>query len=569
MDKKIKIVIGIVFFIILILNFLSIINKNNTIDETIWIPQGYVILKKGLFFSDLSPPLMKILSNIPLLFLNLKLPQNYYNLYINNKWMEFGVNFLYHPDNNADVIIFLGRLLPTLLTLLLAFFVFKWAKELYGLKAGLFALIIYAFSPNIIANSRLAKMDFGIACFMFIFMYFLWRYIKEKNVKNLLFTAIFFGLAQITKLTGVFLIPILVFLLYLSFFKEWKRGNAISKKFFKMNYAIVFILIIGIIMINISYMFQGSFTPLGKSLRDDESQYFDKNIFNSNTLSAKVPLIQKVSFFYLENIPLLLPYPYLKTFVGSIKFSRSPAASGGFMNGKLYPEGRNFFYYPQNFLIRTPVPFLILLALSLIFFKKLNNQNNLFLLIVPLFVLIYFSIGRSWSGIRYLMPIYPFLFVFVSKITKIKKLTPIIIGLMILFIISSLSVFPHYATYFNWAVGGPSQGYRYFTDGSFDMGQDLKLLGDYTNENNIPNIKLAYFGEANPNYYNIPHTYLVYHANLEDKDIENCTEQTGIIAISITYLQPTHLLNNPECFSWLRRYEPKEKIGNTIFIYDV
>ena len=566
MKAKTKFIM-ILFLIILALNIFSIINKAIAIDEMAYISNGYLFLKKGLFFIDNAPPLIKVLSGIPLLFLNLELPPNYYDLYANNKFIEFGANFLYTANNNPNLITFLGRILPILLTFLLAFFVFKWAKELYGLKAGLFALILYTFSPNILAGSRLAKTDFGITCFMFISIYFLWRYMKEENVKNLVFTAIFFGLAQITKLTGVFLIPIFIFLLYFSFFKGYLKGKATFKKFLRINYVIVFILIIGIIMINIAFVFQGSFTPLGKSLRDDESKYFDKNIFNSNVLSMKIPLIQKASYFYLEKVPVLLPYPYLKTFVGATKFSYSPAAIGGFMNGKLYPKGGNFFYYAQNFLIRTPLPLLMLLILSLIFFKETKSKNELYLLIVPLFVLIYFSMGRSWSGIRYLMPIYPFLFVFVSKIIKIKKLAFVIIGLMILFIISSLSVFPHYSTYFNWAVGGPSQGYRYFSDGSFDMGQDLKLLGDYIEENDISNVKLAYFGEADPNYYNIPHTYLVYHANLEGKDIENCTEQTGIIAISITYLQPTQMLNNSECFSWLREYEPKEKIGNTIFVY--
>jgi hypothetical protein len=66
---------------------------------------------------------------------------------------------------------------------------------------------------------------------------------------------------------------------------------------------------------------------------------------------------------------------------------------------------------------------------------------------------------------------------------------------------ANLWIHPHYLAYFNEFIGGPSRGHLYLTDSNIDWGQDLKRLAKYAKEHPTENIKLAYFGSADPTKY--------------------------------------------------------------------
>jgi hypothetical protein len=54
--------------------------------------------------------------------------------------------------NDADRLLFRGRMSIMLLGLVLAVMVFLWARELYGVAGGVLALAFFCFDPNFIAN---------------------------------------------------------------------------------------------------------------------------------------------------------------------------------------------------------------------------------------------------------------------------------------------------------------------------------------------------------------------------------------------------------------------------------
>jgi len=109
-----------------------------------------------------------------------------------NIWRS-GANFL--MTNDADRLLLWGRLPTLLLALLLAYFVYRWAKELYGKNAGLMALLLYAFCPTIIAHSSLASYDIGLRCFFTLSLYWFWRFMVEGTWQNLLWTGLLLGCA--------------------------------------------------------------------------------------------------------------------------------------------------------------------------------------------------------------------------------------------------------------------------------------------------------------------------------------------------------------------------------------
>lgn len=220
-------------------------------------------------------------------------------------------------------------------------------------------------------------------------------------------------------------------------------------------------------------------------------------------------------------------------YVSGFKFAASHAGSGhpAYLFGEHSMDGW-WYYYIAAFLIKTPIATLIFILLSLILFNRIRNRdivNELFL-VIPIAVLLVFSFFNSINiGVRHILGIYPFIFVFVSKIVNLKikkqKIFSIIIVLLSLwYIISSLGIYPHYLAYFNEAVGGADNGHKYLLDSNIDWGQDLKGLKIYLDERGIEDIKIGYWGQDTPDRIGINYQQL------------NCYAEPGLIAVSVNTL---------------------------------
>ncbi len=135
----------------------------------------------------------------------------------------------------------------------------------------------------------------------------------------------------------------------------------------------------------------------------------------------------------------------------------------------------------MGFATKTTVGFLglLILALSLrlVLVRSPMRDVELFLLVPSAFFFIYLSFFFHFHiGFRYILPVLPLLFVFVSQLAEHRptrtglQLTTGI--LLLLHAISSLTVYPHYLAYFNEPSGGPLNGWRYLIDSNLDWGQD-------------------------------------------------------------------------------------------------
>jgi hypothetical protein len=236
-----------------------------------------------------------------------------------------------------------------------------------------------------------------------------------------------------------------------------------------------------------------------------------------------------------------------------------------------------------EFLVKVPLAFLILLLIStamLLINRKSYKSDVLFLLVPAAIYYVTFALlVNIGSGIQHILPVFPFLFVFAGRITLSKKpLQLLVYGLAAWYVISSLSAFPHYISYFNEYVDN-SEGYRYFLGANLDLGQNLKGLSDYAKEKNL-RIKLSYFGTTDPKAY-IDYEYMpspfflpwvpgFAHSEeeLAANYTEDCSRQEGIIAISVTNREGAFMLNS-SCYDWLKGEKPTEIIGNTIFVYNI
>ena len=76
---------------------------------------------------------------------------------------------------SIDQQVSLGRMVTVLFSIVIAFFVFRWSTNLYGMFAGVLVLIFYIFEPNLLAHSQLVTTDVYAAGMVLLSAYALWR----------------------------------------------------------------------------------------------------------------------------------------------------------------------------------------------------------------------------------------------------------------------------------------------------------------------------------------------------------------------------------------------------------
>ena len=247
--------------------------------------------------------------------------------------------------------------------------------------------------------------------------------------------------------------------------------------------------------------------------------------------------------------------------------------------GDLSREGW-WYYFLIAFLIKTPIPLLILLTAATILtvVQRTSFWRREAFLLIP--VLIWFGVNSSSGfnlGYRHLLPALPFLSVLAGQVIAIGRIRrrTVIVGLVSILcawqLVGTLRIHPHYLAYFNELVGGPENGYRYLVDSNLDWGQDLKGLGAYLKAQGVDRVELSYFGTADPAYYGIGYTCLPSFGILsKDKcPIEpGFQDREGVFVVSATHLQGVYL-NDPHTFDWLKERKPEVVIGYSIFVYRV
>jgi len=533
-----KLIVAFLLSIMFILAVSSMLQKSVTSDEVTHLPAGYSYIKTNDFrMNPEHPPLVKELSGLFLLLINPNIDVGSESWENTWQWV-FGKDLLYNLNDNTDEILFFGRLPIVLLSLLLGFFVYLFAKKLYGVKAGLFALLLYVFSPNILAHSRFVTTDLGGILFLFLTMFYLYNFLKDYSLKNFLLFSLFFGLAQVAKFSNIFLVVLVVVVLLVKFNKKIIHAQPFSV----IRFFLIF-LVLNIFIVNLFYGFNDLYNNKSKS------------DFVKDLMPGKIEFIEDTVYNVLRPVPIAGKYIEGLSDV----LQKSKSGHMAYLMGEYNRTGWRH-YFIVAFLVKTPISTLILIVLSLVLFRRIKHHgfSELFLILPILLYFIVLSLGYINIGLRHILVIYPFIFVFVSKVVNYKKIKIMIIILSLWYVISSLLIYPHYLAYFNEAIG-PDNGHKYLIDSNLDWGQDLKGLDKWLENNEITEkIKLNYDNKLEANYRGI--NYERY--NFCEKPT------TGLFAIRINNLvgsAPTL----KDCFRWLDEHEPIAKIGYTIWVYDL
>jgi hypothetical protein len=508
-----------------------------TYDEAMHLAAGYSYLATGDFRMERqNPPLLKTWLALPV-FLLYRLPfVPELDDWRDGNDYQIGQQFLYRSALSADRMLGLARSANLFLGVLVVGLIAWWAYRLWGGGAAIIAAALAAFEPNLIAHSVLVTTDVGASLFFLLAVYFLWEHAKTRRWRFIILTGLSLGAAVASKFSAVILGPLLALLLTVEFLfsattrpnREAQRHPTWGAPLLRTAGAFLVILLCAMPIILAAYFFHG----LG-------------------------PWISGLERF----------------------FTLARVGQPAFFLGEYSYQGW-WSYYVVAFLIKTPLGTLILIVLSLVLWRagsRLSSRDAAYLLLPPLLILAVTTQAKVNIGLRHVLAIYPFLFILAARLATIRlkrrALAPALIGLALIFTAaSSLRVAPHQLAYFNEAVGGPDQGYRYLADSNLDWGQDLKNLKSYMDREKLPIIYLSYFGSAPPSYYYgiryqyVPGTWPLEWPPPADRVPDSAPQK--ILAISATNLQGVFNPHN-QLFAWLRKHQPITKIGYSIFIYDL
>ena len=466
-----------------------------TFDEDDHMFAGYMMWHTGDYgLNPEHPPLVKLLATLPLLGEKLWIPPLRNREFKSEAYLD-GRDWLARNDGASQRLVFRMRLAAGLLAIGLSLVVFFAAREWFGPVAGLVALVLVAFDPNVLGHSALVTTDIGVSLFFLASIYAFYRYVRQPSLPRLLVAGVVSGLLLATKHSGILLAPMLVLLIC------WEIATAAkgtrTRLALRLLGAFGAIVVVGVVVLWAFYGFRYAARPAGLTLSSSLADYAAPlSHFNAAGVMAIAHL-------------RLLPESYL---MGLVDVKRMAEWYPTFAFGKVYAHGQ-WWYFPMVILVKTTLGLLALVAAAFfaIFTGRLRKGREVAFILIPSAFYLFVAIEAGMDiGARHILPVDTFMFILAAGgITALasgsKRWAYVGAGLVLAHIVSALCVFPNYIAYANEAWGGPKNVHNLFSDANVDWAQQLIQVKEWQDRHPGEECWFAYFArpEIDPAVYGI------------------------------------------------------------------
>jgi 4-amino-4-deoxy-L-arabinose transferase-like glycosyltransferase len=511
-----------------------------------------------------NPPLARMVATLPLVLLGESGPERDWSNYqldpLSRETVPMGIRFYKANGERAMLWFRLARLAGLVFLPLGAWACYAWGRALWDARAGLAAAVLWSVQPMVWGWGGFVMPDVPAAAVGAYASFRFWRWLRawvgrarradggasspkrgeavdhsstprpaaaeratvgkagEGHLVDhggghlwgrSLAAGTWLGLAQLTKLTLLVLVPVWLLLTVVGALGVGRGRNAMIVQGAAM-------LLAALLIINVGYGFRDSFLPLAE-------YRFASSLFSGKSpepvvraaddpLAEQEPRVRLVAgnrwtHTWLARLPVPLPRDY----VMGIDCQRGDFEVGGrsYFGGRWSERGW-WWYQPVGLALKTPVGTLVLVGLALAI--GLAGLVGLFLgasrlsavegsgaqqprrwvdglldglcLVLPvalIFTLLCTQTGFS-SHVRYALPATPYLAVLAGRLAwgamaRAWQLTCwALIGLAA---VEAAAVYPHGISFFNVLAGGPSRGHEWLLDSNIACGQDLLYLRDW------------------------------------------------------------------------------------------
>jgi hypothetical protein len=472
-----------------------------TIDEVGHLPAALCHWQTGRFdLYRVNPPLVRVVAALPVLVCRPSIDWRLYPAdYRSRQEFEVGREFIGDNGERSFWYFTLARWACIPFSLLGGYVCWRWAGEVFGGVAGLLALALWCFCPNVLAHGQMITPDVGAAALGVAAQYCFWRWLKEPDWGWAYAAGAVLGLAELTKMTWTVLF-LLWPLLWLAW--RWPQRRTLRRSvWLGQGKQLLCMLALAFFLINAGYGFEGSFERLGDYT------------FTSKPLSGQpesAPAREPGNRFAGGPLGrILVPFP--QAYVMGIDGQKADFEEKywSYLGGD-WRKGGWWYYYLYGLAVKVPLGtwLLALLAVGLACGRgsyRAPWRDELTLLAPAVVILALVSSQTGFNHhLRYVLPVFPFAFILISRVglaaaRGAKTVAAIGAAALAWSVVSSLLVYPHNLSYFNELVGGPTHGGEHLVDSNLDWGQDLLELRRWLAEHpEARSLGLVYFGGFDP-----------------------------------------------------------------------
>lgn len=430
-----------------------------------------------------NPPLPRMIAALPLLF---DRPDISWELTrpVVRKEYEFAKRWVLGDVDAVRRQLRKARLMVALFFFAGAWSTYVWARDLYGVPSARLATLMWCLCPDVLANAAVVAPDTAAAAIGLAACYFYWKWLCRADGAIPWHVGLLVGVALLCKFSWLVLIPLLpVTTIFAAFFEESSENPDQSLMFCLRHGArrmlrLVVAFLLTLIVVNLGYGFEGTGKRLGE---------FG---FRSSRLSSLNADSEEALFNGMaERVPVPLPEQMLRGIdYVSGEFDRG---LDSYLLGEWSQRGWWYFYIVAAAL-KLPLSYLVLILCSFALFLRdvIRGQSRGKKEWFPVVVIVVFlELVSSETGfthhVRYILPIYGFLFIISSRVLlscsdRLKMVVSgVVLGSSLLFHAGHIGL-AH--THFNILAGGPNEGWRSLGFSNVDWGQSTYRLAEWVNE---------------------------------------------------------------------------------------
>jgi hypothetical protein len=490
-----------------------------------------------------------------------------------------GSMFVYANRDRCYDFLWWARLSVLWLVPVGGYFLWRWSRQLWGAAGSWISLILWVFSPNLLAHGSLIAPDAGSAALGMISLYTIWHWFRTPNFATAYGTGLMLGLALLSKFTIILWLPILALMVGLRSVL-WSMEPQVTVRSLLTQWSLM--LLLTLVVINLGYTFHDVGWQLGKF-------EFISRAMTDGPDPAETG-IRQVGNRFQDSWWGLIPVPVPKDYLMGMDIQKWDFESrmDSYLCGE-WKKGGWWYYYLVALGIKEPIGVWLLLSLAValamqgcwfVASRKMPISDWLIRWLVPglglLSVVVFVSLQTGINHhLRYVLGGLPFVYLLCGAVGPWLERTGIwqkvLMGSLVGWsVISSLSVYPHSLAYFNEVVGGPSRGRFYLDNSNIDWGQGF--------------LQLRHWVERHTERRPLSISFASQSANPPPRDWEfksvpttdELQKRLALPETELAFLEPgwyvlcvTNAVSPSGHYEWLVTREPKDQIGWTILVFEL